>query len=80
MNTAGFHNPTGAAYNLLADWLIALDPMNPQTTARMTVPFQTWRRFDTERQALMQAALERIAATNDLSPDTTEMVGRILKA
>ena len=79
MNTAGFHNPTGAAYNLLADWLIALDAVNPQTTARMTVAFQTWRRFDADRQTLMQAALERIAATKDLSPDTTEMVSRILK-
>ena len=79
MNTAGFHNPTGAAYDLLADWLIALDAINPQTTARMTVAFQTWRRYSAECQALMQAALQRIAATPDLSPDTTEMVGRILK-
>ena len=80
MNTAGFHNPTGAAYDLMADWLIALDPMNPQTTARMTVAFQTWRRYSKDRQALMKSALERIAAAKGLSPDTTEMVGRILKA
>jgi len=79
MNTAGFHNPTGAAYDLMADWLIALDPMNPQTTARMTVAFQTWRRYSADHQALMKAALERISATKGLSPDTTEMVGRILK-
>lgn len=80
MNTAGFHDPTGAGYKLMADWLIALDPVNPQTTARMTVAFQTWRRYSEDRQILMQAALERIAATKRLSADTSEMVGRILRA
>lgn len=79
MNAAGFHHASGDAYNLMADWLIALDPVNPQTTARMTTAFQTWRRYDAARQALIEAALQRIAATENLSPDTTEMVGRILK-
>jgi len=79
MNAAGFHDASGAAYSLLADWLIALDPVNPQTCARMMTAFQTWRRYSGERQALIKTALERIAATDGLSPDTSEMVGRILE-
>ncbi|HGG63470.1 MAG TPA: DUF3458 domain-containing protein, partial [Rhodobacteraceae bacterium] len=75
---AGFHRADGAGYRLLADWLIKLDPVNPQTTARMTSAFQSWRRYDEGRQALMQTELERILATPNLSPDTSEMVGRIL--
>ena len=75
---AGFHRADGAGYRLLADWLIKLDPVNPQTTARMTFAFQSWRRYDEGRQALMQTELERILATPNLSPDTSEMVGRIL--
>ena len=78
MNAAGFHDPSGSGYDLLADWLIRLDPINPQTTARMTTAFETWRRYDADRQALSTDALRRIATTGNLSRDTSEMVGRIL--
>ncbi|WP_428515547.1 aminopeptidase N [Roseovarius sp.] len=77
MNAAGFHHASGAGYDLLADWLIRLDPLNPQTTARMCSAFETWRRYDDTRQGLITAQLDRILATPDLSPDTTEMVTRI---
>jgi aminopeptidase N len=80
MNHAGFHAADGSGYALLADWLITLDPVNPQTTARMCSAFQTWKRYDTERQALIRAQLERIMAVPELSRDTTEMITRILEA
>ncbi len=78
MNHAGFHNENGEGYAVLADWLIKLDPVNPQTTARMCSAFQTWKRYDSARQSLLQAQLQRIADTPNLSRDTTEMVSRIL--
>ncbi len=74
---AGFHHASGAGYNLLADWLIKLDPVNPQTTARMCSAFQTWKRYDADRQAKIAAQLDRILATPNLSRDTTEMLTRI---
>jgi len=77
-NAAGFHAPGGAGYAVMADWLIRLDPVNPQTAARMSAVFKTWRRYDADRQGLMREALERIAATPNLSRDSAEMVGRIL--
>ncbi|CUJ20756.1 aminopeptidase N [Cognatishimia activa] len=77
-NHAGFHHESGAGYALLADWLIKLDPLNPQTTARMCTAFQTWKRYDAGRQALIKAQLERILATPNLSRDTNEMISRIL--
>ncbi len=77
-NHAGFHAADGAGYALVADWLIRLDPLNPQTAARMTTMFETWRRYDADRQALMREALQRIAATPGLSRDTAEMVDRML--
>ncbi len=80
MNHAGFHRADGAGYALLADWLIQLDPVNPQTTARMCSAFQTWKRYDADRQDLIRAQLTRIADTPNLSRDTTEMVSRILGA
>ncbi|MEM0934907.1 MAG: aminopeptidase N [Pseudomonadota bacterium] len=78
VNGAGFHHASGDGYAFVADWLIKLDPLNPQTAARMTTAFETWARYDADRQGQMRAALERIAATPDLSRDTTEMVSRIL--
>jgi len=78
-NHAGFHSKDGAGYRLLADWLIRLDAVNPQTTARMCSAFQTWARYDKGRQALIRAQLARIAATPDLSRDTGEMIDRITK-
>jgi len=77
---AGFHHASGVGYQLLADWLIKLDPLNPQTTARMCAAFQTWRRYDADRQALMKAEIDRILAQPDLSRDTTEMLTRIQRA
>ena len=77
---AGFHHASGSGYKLLADWLIKLDPLNPQTTARMCSAFQTWKRYDADRQALIAAQLDRILATPNLSRDTTEMLTRIRTA
>jgi aminopeptidase N len=80
MHHAGFHHASGAGYELLADWLINLDPVNPQTTARMCSAFQTWKRYDPARQELMRAEVTRILATPNLSRDTTEMLTRISNA
>ena len=79
-NHAGFHHINGAGYRLLADNLIALDAINPQTTARMCTAFQTWTRYDADRQTLIRAQLTRIKSVDGLSRDTNEMVSRILEA
>ena len=77
-NHAGFHHADGAAYRLLADWLLRLDGRNPQTAARMSTAFETWRRYDAGRQALIRAELSRMAATPGLSRDLSEMTARML--
>jgi len=77
-NHAGFHHSSGAGYDFYADWLIRLDPVNPQTTARMSTAFETWRRYDEGRQAKARAAMERVLATRGLSRDSGEMIGRLL--
>ena len=78
MNPAGFHRKDGRGYEFFADWLIKLDPVNPQTTARMCGGFETWRRYDATRQGLMRKQLARIAALPNLSKDTAEITGKIL--
>ena len=77
---AGFHAAGGQGYALLADWLLRLDPINPQAAARMTGAFETWRRYDPRRRGLMADALDRILAAPGLSRDSREMVERIRAA
>ncbi|WP_134679299.1 aminopeptidase N [Paracoccus ravus] len=79
-NHAAFHAADGSGYDFVADWLMKLDPVNAQTTARMCSAFETVWRYDATRRAKAKAALERIAALPGLSRNTSEMVTRILAA
>ena len=76
-NPNAFHAKDGSGYAFIADQTIALDKKNPQVAARLAGSFNTWRRHDGARQALMKEQLERIAA-NAKSKDTKEIVGRSL--
>jgi aminopeptidase N len=78
MSPAAFHAADGSGYAFIADWLIKLDAVNPQTTARMCGAFETWKRYGKNRQKLMIEQLRRIQNTEGLSKDTSEIVGKIL--
>jgi aminopeptidase N len=77
-NQRWFHAADGSGYQLLADQLIAVDRLNPQSAARLAVPLGRWRRFDASRARLMQAQLERILAAPGMSKDVLEMASRAL--
>jgi len=77
-NPFHFNRADGAGYRFLADWVIELDPINPQIAARMVSLFNAWRRFDSGRQNLMHAELQRIEAKQGLSKDVFEIVTRSL--
>jgi len=79
-NPAVFHAKSGAGYKLLADFVIALDAINPQVAARLLTALGTWRRFDAERQGLMRAELQRIHDIENLSQNSFEMVSKSLAA
>ena len=74
----GFHAESGEGYRLIADLILARDPINPQTAARFVPPLGRWRRIEPIRAALMRAELERIVAAPKLSRDTYEQVTRSL--
>ena len=75
---AAFHTADGSGYKFVSDWLIELDKINPQATARSCGAFQTWKRFDKDRQNMLADNMERILAQPTLSRDTKEMLTRIL--
>ncbi|APE27601.1 aminopeptidase N [Aurantiacibacter gangjinensis] len=78
VNQNAFHDPSGEGYRVIADLILALDPINPQTAARFVTPLGRWRRIEPDRSALMKAQLERIAKAPGLSRDTHEQVSRSL--
>ena len=79
-NHAAFHHRSGAGYKLVADWLLKLDPLNPQTAARVSTAFETWPRYDAARRKRAKTELERMLAAPNLSGDLREMVERMLTA
>ena len=78
VNQQQFHRADGAGYRFLSDIVIALDPINPQTAAKMLPPLGRWRRFDGVRAGLMKAELSRILATEGLSKDVFEQASKSL--
>ena len=77
-NPHAFHAASGEGYEMIADLILELDPLNPQTAARFVPPLGRWLRIEPTRAALMRAQLERIAAAPALSRDTYEQVSRSL--
>ena len=78
-NPKGFHDASGEGYRMIADVILALDPINPQTAARFVPSLGRWRRIEPARAALMMGELERIMAAGNLSRDTFEQVSRSLE-
>lgn len=77
-NSVAFHQLSGHGYELLANWIIKLDQINPQTAARMSTAFDTWKIYDTKRKNLIKTQLNRIQNQANLSKDTSEIIERIL--
>ena len=77
-NQLRFHAADGSGYKLVGEIIRTLDGFNAQVAARMAGAFETWRRFDGDRQALMRQELDAIAKTPGLSSNLFEVVGKML--
>lgn len=77
-NPLNFHLADGSGYRFLADQVITLNALNPQIASRLLAPLTRWGKYDSARQALMKAELERILASGELSSDVFEVVSKSL--
>ena len=77
-NLVNFHAADGSGYRFLADLVIELNALNPQIASRQLSPLTRWRKYDSERQALMKGELERILGSGALSSDVYEVVSKSL--
>ena len=78
VNHLRFHNADGSGYRLVGEVIRTLDPLNPQVAARMAGAFESWRRYDENRKALMRAELGAIHGLSSISPNLFEVTGKML--
>jgi aminopeptidase N len=78
VNHLRFHGADGGGYALVGEIIARLDPINPQVSARLAGSFESWKRYDQDRQGLMRAELEKIKALPGISPNLFEIVSKML--
>ena len=77
-NLTCFHQTSGDGYRLLANQVLALDPHNRLTAARLVEPLIRYQKMPAHAKTLMKAQLKRIQQTEGLSKDTYEVVSKAL--
>jgi aminopeptidase N len=78
LNPWNFHRIDGKGYELLSEFVIKLDRINPRLAARGASYFNQWKKYDKARQEMMQEHLNRILKIKDLSKGTFEIVTKAL--
>lgn len=77
-NFSQYHRKDGLGYAFMADTVLELDKINHQVAARMARSLMSWKRYDSDRQAMMKQALEKIKASNP-SKNVFEIVSKSLE-
>ncbi|MBK2095669.1 aminopeptidase N [Francisella philomiragia] len=77
-NFSQYHRKDGLGYAFMADTVLELDKINHQVAARMARNLMSWKRYDSDRQAMMKQALEKIKASNP-SKNVFEIVSKSLE-
>lgn len=73
-NIVRFHDANGEGYRLIVDYVLKIDPINPQVAARILRPLTCWQMMDEKYQILMKAQLTRISKAQKLSTDVYEII------
>jgi aminopeptidase N len=77
-NLTAFHAPDGTGYEIIADFVIRLNGINPQVAARAAGAFRSWRNYNAPRRAQARRHMQRILETKGLSNDVFEIITRTL--
>lgn len=77
-NLVMFHRADGAGYETLGRFITQLDPINPQIASRLLTSFRDWKKYSSGRQDHAARVLRDILAQKNLSPNSYEIVGKIL--
>ena len=80
LNLRRLHALDGSGYRFVATAVAEMDGLNPQIAARLATPLTRWKKFDAQRQQLMQSALRTLLHDGDHAPskDLFEIVSKSL--
>jgi aminopeptidase N len=78
MNPVNFHQADGSGYTFVTECVIEIDSFNPQIAARLVRTLINGHQYTSEREVLMNNALEHIKALPNLSADVFEIVSKSL--
>jgi aminopeptidase N len=78
VNHTQFNRADGVGYDFVGDFVLSLDPKNPQVAARLMGAFRSWRALEAKRRERAEAVLRRVVAAPALSPDVHDIVARTL--
>lgn len=78
-NPVRFHAEDGAGYAFIGAQIAELDRLNPQVAARLVAVFNDWRRYDDNRQGLLQEALVLLRDNPRTSQDVYEITSKALE-
>lgn len=75
-NYIKFHTQEG--YKFIADKIIELDSINPQTASGLASCFKNWNKFSKNYSIMQKEQLKRIFAVENLSSDVYEIINNVL--
>lgn len=79
-NVVSFHEASGSGYTYMADKILAIDRLNPSAAAHLTEAFHKFGQLDAGRRTKMAVELDRILATQNLSPHVFEIASKTRSA
>jgi aminopeptidase N len=78
-NPQRFHEPSGKAYQFVADFIIELDKFNPSAAASLVPSLVDWKNFEPIRQRKMLDQLYRIYDEPGISITVKELVAKSIQ-
>ena len=78
-NLPHYHRADGAGYRLLAEAILAIDPINSSVSAALAKAYKEFARLPPPLRHRMRTSLRLIASAPTLSPGLREVVGNTLR-
>jgi aminopeptidase N len=80
LNQSGFHRGGSESYEFLADMILKVDNLNPQTAARLVAPLGRWAKLPTQNKQSAKDALSDILKQPSVSADVRELCDKALNS
>ncbi len=78
-NPVQFNRADGRGYEFIARNILEIDRFNPQMASRLAGSFKSWKILEPARRDKLKAVLDELASHKNLSPDTYEIITKVIQ-